>query len=386
MSTGYWILIFFSLASAVALSFWWSCRKISILEAAAGMGASMLVVVLVLCIGHYAAHTDTEIRSGAILKAWHQPWWQDEVLVTETTTDSKGHSHTSSHWENNNHPDRFWAETTLGEIELDEGGFRQFELTHGSRPVPGERPDFHKGDRNDYVSTWPEGADFPRYPMHKTFRWTNNLRNTDSILHLPPVSDKEAAKEGLLGYPEVRDPQRSQRLYNTQVNLLAWDRLNAQVGPMKHVNLTLINFGAGADMRKAYRQEAYWGGGKKNDLVICISAAPGKSADWCRVFGWSKDPTVKQNLESIFLAHPADDNVLPLVKEEVIRNFQPHDWHQYDTLDMPISTGTLVWALILGLAANVGTQIAMTKNSRNQDTDEAWLGRTMEKLKAKFKR
>ncbi len=144
-------------------------------------------------------------------------------------------------------------------------------------------------------------------------------------------------------YPASTDPFTSNRLLGcakTTVSTLAFDQMNARLGPVKHVNVILVGF-VGHSMELAKSQEAAWVGGKKNDIVICygygdphpdLHAKP----DWVKCFGWAEHAVIKHDLEDIFLDANGGvtDVVLPALEHEVAANWQIKDWHKFDYINI----------------------------------------------------
>ena len=232
---------------------------------------------------------DTETWSGKINKAVYRPRWVEEYEEMHTRTVGSGkNSSTEIYYttEHKTHPDRWTAHVNYGkkdnEYAITKGFYTQIRGFWGGascmQVVPGHRPGFDSGDRNDYVLR--QKTDYV-YPAICSVSFTNRIKAAPSVYSYPKVS-KDA---GVFTYPKIDTWTRSKRLLGTaeQISILEWDRMNARLGPTKKVNVILIGFGDGGS-DSGQTQEAKWVGGKKNDLVLCFGG-PLKKPCWTYVFG-----------------------------------------------------------------------------------------------------
>ena len=362
MSTGMWLLLL--LVIPVAGAVWGFVRhnSITIQESLGGVLLAFIVAFAVLSLSKWGKTQDVEIWSGYAISAEHTPQWVDEHWETYTVTKSSGSGKNRRTWTETRrrrvkttHPATWSVETTLGKESITPDAWDYFAKEHGVRKELGYRPDYDSGDRYDYFVNWETDAKYPRYPVHAERMWTNKLRYSESIMRLPHVSEEDARRMGLYEYPYPENLFHSKRLLgNTGLSLTEWDKMNGWLGPRKQVNLILINFGPGSSMDKAVSQKAYWAGGKKNDIVVCVGGTPGQIPEWSYVFGWSESELVKQDLQSLFLDNPLTDERIPEMKAIVEEEFNRFNWHQFDYLDVPIPTWGIVTAILLTAAVQVG--------------------------------
>ena len=117
------------------------------------------------------------------------------------------------------------------------------------------------------------------------------------------------------------------------------------MGPHKRVNVIIVYF-ANKDSSISKWQQSKWIGGKKNDLVICYGGQKNNKADWAFCFGWTEREQVKRNLETIFLENKIDNNIIPIIEQEIKNNYLIKDWTKLDyiTIYPPIWS---YWVLII---------------------------------------
>lgn len=366
MSPFYWTFLLLLIPAIGGFVAWLRCREIVIWEWAAGFGITALMLAMVFGISLAFQGKDYEVRSGYVYQAHHTPWWHAEweELETYTTTDSKGNvtTHTRLVTKTRTYPPSWWVETTIGSIYVSEETFDSMAKRFGLKKELGSRPDMDEGDPYDYWTDInnpdPEAV---IYPVHSTFAWDNPFLDTKTIQIGEKVTKEEAARLKLHSYPEAGNAFVSGRVINAPVSTYKWDQMCAAIGAKHRVNLTLINFGD-RDMAAAVKQRDYWVNGKKNDLVLCY----GKG--WSYVFGWSKTELVKQELQTVLLENEVNDSIIPLIKEVVIRDFEPYAWKSEERIPRPVPTAAVVIAFLLTVGAQVGLFILFRDNGVNKDS------------------
>lgn len=180
------------------------------------------------------------------------------------------------------HPERWILVQNDGsEIYTDEYEFEKIKRDWDSPEVfvDMHRPYYTKdGDAQDYY--WDKTKTV--YPMTYTHHYTNKTLGSESVLGFEEISDSDAKKEGLYQYPEVEGySQKSVLGYPVDYPIT---RLNALYGKYKQIHIFVLVF-HGKPETIAEDQKAYWKGGNKNELVICIGDK------WAQVFSWQDDPS-----------------------------------------------------------------------------------------------
>lgn len=296
---------------------WYRNKEVVWQEAAAGTGAALLVATLFWGIEASNAFvpSDLETWSGRVHYAQYQPRWLEyyEYAVYRTETYPCGtsqHPQTCTrqvfdHWQSATrwHEKEWWTETELGHFDISESRYndilREFgSMTHvkghrstgahASRMLQGPVDDDITANINGYV-----------YPVTLNKKFDNRLLKAKGSLYSFESLTAEQ-KKGLYGWPSNENRFESNRLLGTAKTLWdkrSWDQMNAVLGPEKYVNLIAIGFPTGTTMELGMRQEQYWKGGKKNDLVLTFGGNPSRP-EWAYVFGWTEHEAVKRLLEN----------------------------------------------------------------------------------------
>ncbi len=308
---------------------------------------------------------DVEMWSGKVINAVHRP---------ERMTRSKKGSDPKTY-------DECWYATVdLGDeeerLQISQAQFDALCVRLGaSQLTPVRAPGDFVGDSNNYVAMNYSDVFIPAY----TLRSFENRARIDVSVHsygVPPEGvslfdhPAEVSTMPLLGYLAVRlvtrnDPSEpipvelqcfdwrsSKRLIGRAAkdyNLSEWDRLCAELGPTKKVNLIMIGFDG--DSMLAHWQESKWMGGKKNDLVLCYGPPTDTGTPaWTYCFGSTEDELVKRNLESLLLSSPPGDGLLAKIRDQVSANYDQKEYPALGYFDVPpppSAIPTLVMVMIL---------------------------------------
>lgn len=348
-----WFFYLFALVPVLVGAFFlWKDKQVCWWEWLLGSAAAFIVAGLLHACAILGMTADVETWSGVITATTHYGQWVEEYEQMHTRqvadgTDKDGNTtyrteiyyttEHATHWEHWDVDRDFGADQDAPDVErgLHEtvkakfgGGVdKTYEqsCTHGGH--------YDGGDRNAYVTLNKTQYVFP---VTKTKNFENRVKAAPSVFSFVTVPTN------INVYPWPNNPNwmQSDRLLGTAsllVSTYKWDCLNTALGPTKRVNLIMVGFGNEPTDYGQY-QQAKWIGGKKNDLVLCFGGATkDQPAQWAYVFGWTENELVKKNLQSILLEHPINDSILPLIAEEVQRNYVIKDWHKFDyiTIDPP---------------------------------------------------
>lgn len=333
---------------------WW--------ETLVGIAVGGLLSWGCIALGQHTTGHDTETMSGAAYKATFVPEWKSNETRTESYSTGTGKNRTTRtrtvrYVET--HREEYSLESNIGSFSLSASEWDTLCSTHGSTKVasPGHRPNYRSGDKHDYAidlemdgggdeDLIPVGLGQPDFPVTRVTSWLNRLEHSDSLLRLPDLKKGEAERLRLPAYPESRQGLSStcRVVGSGAMSSRAWDRLNAHLGPQKHVNLILVYLGDGTTVETAVKLKQHWRNGKKNDLVLCVDKT---DASWSYVFGWAKHDLVKQTAATALLEGPVDTSRIPAIWAAVYDDFTPYDWSQFDRLPLQVPTWSVILAIVV---------------------------------------
>ena len=353
-----------------------------------GGAAAFILAAIMHSVAIFGMTADVETWSGQIVEsreysAWHEYYeyavYRTEYYTeTESYTDSNGQTQTRTvthsrqvfdHWE----PTSRWhniswecysnLSTSYG---IDEKFHKHLEVKFNDRhPVPGQRTTGEHnsrmigGDPNDYVASNKTGW---VQPITKKMAFENRIKAAPSVFSFvkPPPNT-------VFAYPENNHPFISNRLLGSAalIDVLAFDQMNARLGPRKLVNVVMVGFN---DKGSEYgqMQQAEWIGGKKNDIVITFGGS-NKKPSWAFVFGWTEKDIVKRNIESIILEHGAVTETLPLIEEEIKKNYALKDWSRFDYIQIQPPTWSYVTFICLMIVTQGGIWYFFMNNESNKE-------------------
>jgi hypothetical protein len=291
-----------------------------------GGALGFMIAGIMHLIAAFGATADTETWSGHITNAVFYPEWIEEYLEVhvESYTDSDGNTQTRTYTtvEHRTHYEYWEAYSNIGTaLRISPQKYDEMCHVFGNRQT--ERPykgGFDSGDPNIYRTVNRDRGEY--YPITDLRSFENKVRATPSTFSYAKVP----ATVKVFPYPENSNPWVSDRLLGsaTLIDQLAFDRMNARLGPAKKVNVILVGFGD-RDSMAAQWQEAAFYGGRKNDVVIYWGGL-NKSPTWVRAFGWTDSKTCLRNLETLVLENGASTETLSLIEAEIAANYRLKDW------------------------------------------------------------
>jgi len=319
---------------------------------------------------------DTETWSGRVESTTYYPKWVERYTetITETVRDSKGNTKTKTRKETRyrTHGPDWVAYTDLGyNIDISSDTFEDIKNKFGGK-VEVKQPwksGFHSGDKNTYSVNNNTGYLMP-VNIHKSFE--NRVKAAPSLFSFAPIP-KDAK---VYPYPKNDNIFRSDRLVgnaSNYISALEMDRLNARLGGDKKVNIILVGFDKGTDPMNAVFQQSAWIGGKKNDIVICYGGGDGNNPpQWVRTFGWTEEELCKQNLNTLLLKHPINNDVLDIIETEVRKNYRIKDWSKFDYITVEPPTWSYIVYFIMLPMVQIGFWVFAYQNEYQKSFIHQW--------------
>ena len=381
---------------AIAAGLWYFNKRVTWWEA---LSLSALSALIVLCF-HWVAIAgilaDVETWSGVVSESQFRPTWREyyEYAVyrteyyteTKSYTDSNGNSRTRmvtrsrevfDHWEptTRTHSDRWSCNDTVnGGYEIDQSRYKdilknfgqeksrpgiRYTSEHNSRIISGDLNDYYTVNVKNYI-----------YPVtgHRSFE--NHVKAAPSVFSYAKVPENAPVFE----YPNNSDKFTSDRAVGAVgFSTLNLDQMNAILGPSKQINVILAGFGPDKGSDIAQLQEAKWVGGKKNDLAICFGGGQITRPSWVYVFGWSESDICKQNIQSIVMQNGMKNETLPLIQNEIVKNYVKKPWHKFDYLTIEVPSSKYLWLFIIVAIVNIAGFIYAMNNEFDKEGREAKL-------------
>jgi len=353
-------------------------KEINLLEFGIGTGVCLLLALIFQVISIFTETGDYETISGQIIRVEHHPRWVERYTLhhseTYTTGSGKNQRTHTRHWtttEYDTHSEHWKGCADFGEFgeiceNISEENYSSIGLEFGNKSFTyGKQSADHfggtksSGDNNIYAINNETLVTVPAISS-KFFR--NYIKASPSLFSFSQVP----TNINIYPYPENNSFLVSERLIGTAQNLInarKFDEINARLGPKKLVNVILVGFNEKNQDLGQYQQAA-WVGGKKNDLVLCFGGANrSHGATWAYVFGWTEKEIVKKNLETILLESPMNEEILPKIEQEIVRNYQIKDWSKFSYISVEPPT----WMYIVYFVVMIGTQAGLYIHFHNNE-------------------
>lgn len=291
-------------------------KKVTTAEWAFLLASTLLLTLIVYLSVKYSSQRDVEYYGGYVKEVRHYDPWNELQTRTRSVpcgSDGKGHVRycTQVYTVVVYHPDRWTMRTNLsdGERSVSRAFFEKFRKRFGTK---GMFVDMHRhyhtidGDAQSY--SW-NGKRDTYIPYTEKGSYRNPLKNSYSIFKYGEIAKDSAKALGLYEYPEIvnynQTPVLGCRVDNKALNQL--NIVNGIYGRKCQFRVFVLVFPSSKGIEYSEMQKAYWQGGNKNELVVCIGADSNRHVAWCNPFSWSDEPWLEVETRSWFNEHDTLD-------------------------------------------------------------------------------
>ena len=359
-----WTFYIIALIPAIIGTILFMCNKnINWIEWLSGTAIAFLISG---CMHLYAIHSmtaDIQTLSGEITHVCHFPKWVEEYEErheeTYTTGSGKNETTHTRVWyttEHDTHSEHWTAFLSFGKIseekDISVETFKVIKANFGGVIENGGKQSYHHGgkfdggDNNIYRTSNKTGY---IYPVTTTVEFENRIKAAPTVFSFVKVPTNIPVYK----WPENPNWMASDRLLGVVgISPLEFDRMNSRLGYHKRVNVIFVGFNSADSMLGDY-QQASWIGGRKNDLVITYGFK-GTNVLWSKVFGWTEQEMCKRNIESIVLANPINNNLLPLIEKEIKSSYIIKDWTKFSYIQIEPPLWSYITLIILMFVSQVG--------------------------------
>ena len=360
------LYLFCFIPAAIWLVLFFLNKEIHAIEAVASLSVAFLIAGITHICSYKSQTGDYEYWSGQIVGAkffedwtekYEEPIYRDESY-TVSVPDGKGGTKTEtrtrrvfSHyeWRTEYHEEYAVAYSNIDtSYRISKSKYLEFLKDFGGeKKVKGDRSTSNrsshsiKGDDYDYVTV---NSNNPVIPVTKRVAFENRLKAGSVWDKVPPPAELNIPDR-----PENDNPWRSNRLLGIAKNdfsILELDKLNAVLGPTKKIDINIVGFDSDNSMMGQH-VESKWKGGNKNSLTIVYCRKESKRPNMVHCFGWSKSDICKENIEHILMNNDLGDDVVPLIQEEIQKNYTKPDFKEYDYIQIQPGGWAWFWFLTL---------------------------------------
>ena len=335
------------------------------------------VFIIVPCVKLAAEKTQTtdfERHGGWVVEARYYEDWDEWITEICSRSVSCGKDCTTTEYYDCSyrkyHP-AYWELTDSNGyiVPITEDQFERLAHRYSNRVFVDMNRGYYTKDGDQYVTQW-RGSPETFTPVATWHVYENRVQATVGVFAYDKV-DKPKEK-GLFEFPALSNPLDDRAVLGNCKNLLEADRLlqaaNGRLGRSKQVRMWLLVFND-KPISSGFDQEAYWKGGNKNEVVVCVGLRKTDTVDWCHVFCWSPDGntsnddmkiTIRDGIkrQSPFNAVAA----VSLIESQVVEKFQRKHFKEFSYLTVATPQWAVWLVYVLTLAATVGVSIVVVVN------------------------
>lgn len=306
---------------------------------------------------------------------YHEYWkeWEHQTCSEqyECGTDSKGNpEYCTRYYDCSHYTDHspYWQafDSNGNSWQITVDGFNQFVKLFGNKTFVNLNHAVHADmsrsqcvDGNEYDTNLPNPyTDDQLVITSVTHGYTNRVQASRSVFNFPKV-DPKALK--LYDRAKISGWHQDVVLGDSGPSKDAGEKTIGKVdgllGKASKARIYALVF-KNRPMQAAFDQQAYWKNGNKNEVDICIGADDAYAVQWCRVFGWTKEETLKAAIQDHLMEQKVLDLgelgtwLYPQIQGKIIRrDFKEFD---YVTIDPPAGAVWFAYIFTLLLCAGIG--------------------------------
>jgi len=326
-------------------------------------GVSLVAVVACKFVTEYIDSYAFEYWTNFCAKAVHDEHWTERY--TTTSTDKKGHTHTQTHTVH--HPDQYYVvcDGDGGNVSISKSEYREIvqKFSNETKTKNWHINQVSWGDGNTFTTV----AGDKQVVVTQSRHYVNKVKKSRSVFNFPDVSKEDKQEYNLVDYPVVStlhtpsilgSPTTNQTLEN---EFLCFE--NAKLGFSKQIRIWIIIF-KNQPVDAALKQESYWVGGNKNELVLCIGIDNNESVKWGYVFSWSEEERLKVDIKNFIQEQQKLDLqlIIRYSADESSKRWKRKEFKDFNYLHIEPSPTALFLSLLFVLAINIGLAVYSVNN------------------------
>jgi hypothetical protein len=242
------------------------------------------------------------------------------------------------------------------------------------------------GDDGDaYEIAWdsrPESAE----PAVTEHGYTNKVQASHSAFKMEHVSKKESKSLGLYEYPGLYNYYRQKvvmGLDSFNVDRAAiqqkYEYFNGVNGPQYKAKLFILLF-HNKPISIVEKQQAFWDGGNKNELVICIGLNKDLKIDWVKPFSWTDNKRVLVDCrEDIAELDTLNFDGMYDILQINVQKFKYKNFEDFNYLKIDLPGWCLWLAYLLTLLVTSGVSLWAIRNDHTceEESDDEFISKKL---------
>lgn len=386
------MLVYFSFVIPIVVSiilFIFFRHKVVWWELIIPMALSVLLVLLAKWMCVSSLTSDTEWWGGYVEDVRYYEPWDEEVPCSHPkycneynsccSKDSNGncqscYEEVQCGWQHaydvDYHHEYWQANTTLGGYLINKKRYEELVRQFGTGKIFVDmHRDYHSIDGDMYKCDW-DGGDATLEPVAQAHTYENRPQASHSLYHYDKLDSIDIRTYKPFDYPPVINQFHQQVLlgYNDQAAERRLQVLNSRLGHNKQVRVFLLIF-HDHSREVGLKQEQYWEGGNKNELVVCVGVDNSNEVMWSHPFSWTDQIEVKLKIKNAIeeMNHFDINETINVINEEVNSEWVRKEFHDFDYLNIEPTMTQSIWILIITLLVNGGLAVWVVLNDFEAD-------------------
>jgi hypothetical protein len=194
--------------------------------------------------------------------------------------------------------------------------------------------------------------------------YENRIKVSKNAFNFKDISDEEKEFYGLYDYPKVTGYTQNALIYNSDISLSkskldslnkSLKYINGKLGPKQELKLFVLLFEDKPEMSANF-QEAYWKGGNKNEMVVCIGLEKGSSdIKWVRSFSWTPNRTMLVDIrEELMNTGSLNSNLIFKKLYEILDNYQRRSFSEFKYLQIEMPLWSIITSYLFTICISIG--------------------------------
>lgn len=385
-----WLSLLIPLVGAAIMLIWFT-HKVKMWEILLPLIVSVVFIASFKAIVEKVEVSSKEwVGHLGIRAEYYEPWstWISETCYRDVPcgTDSKGNTKYCSESYDCSHCDDHDAEYKL----IDDGG-NDFTISKDTYDYLTKRwhavPQFVDMDRSIshyfgcgqdgdmYNISW-DNQILTSVPTTTQHIYENRVKCAVSSFNYPKINKSDKEVYGLYDYPAVSEYSQSAILGTEQFKALTEvDKDTAETyarylcgyyGPRKQMKLWVLLYrnkpSISADM-----QEAYWVGGNKNEVVICIGMNDACEMQWVKAFSWTPNRTMLVDIrENLMNQKKYNFKAMYPILYEDLGKFERRHFREFSYISVEPPTWAMIVTYVIVLILTIAIYIISYKRENSR--------------------
>jgi hypothetical protein len=332
---------------------------------------------------------DTEYLSQHVVKAVYEQTWNEWIKKTcseryacgtETYSTGSGKNRRTSTRTKyctryydcsycKTHPAMWYLVDDAGQtFDITQQRYEELVKQWGNQTFVDMKRHYYTVDGNEYVTNWNNEKN-TLITTHREHSYENRIQCSSTIYNFKELSDSDKVHYNIFEYPKIIGySQNPVMTYNYSVQQQTQEyvnTINGLLGEKKQVQYFVCVW-----KNKPYSvsdwQQAYWKGGNKNEIIVCIGVDALNKVTWANVFTWSEKDIVRIKIRDYVLGNKGkvlNLNELTDFSYTVIdKNWKRKNFHDFDFLEVELTDTQVNWIYIVVILFSLGLSVFAVMN------------------------